>query len=47
MAITIDFANARSEARKLQGISEECGQIKNTVLREKDLLPVLGGLHNN
>lgn len=39
MAIKIDFVNARSEARKLQGISEQCGQIKNTVLREKDLLP--------
>lgn len=39
MAISIDFSNARAEARKVAGVSEQCGQIKNTVLREKDLIP--------
>lgn len=39
MAISIDYANARTQAQKLMNISGECGQIRKTVLREKDLLP--------
>lgn len=39
MGIEIECANARAEARKLIDISEQCGGIKTTVLREKDLIP--------
>lgn len=38
MGIEIDCTNARAEARKLIDISEQCGSIKATVLREKDLV---------